>query len=534
MFSVLAQIPRAPTRVHYVTTRLNANSCGANGFVNQRVALTGATGFVGGYILRELLAAGRHVVVLARAGNASQAAQRVAAMLARSGGDAARVATHQVSVLASDLCQADLGLDRASMDCLRQCPTLVHAAACVEFESQSNGDPERTNLLGTQHLWQAVRGGRLRHWVQVSTAYVAGIQAGPVMEDALSPLTFRNAYESSKWRAEQFLRRAAADTLCGLSILRPGIVVGEHANGRTSNYQGFYRPLRLIAQLIRQQERRADGRCRLPLRLELDPAAEPNLVPVDWVARVISEVAGTARHGTVTYHLTPSRPATNHELVAAIGEHWRCDGLEFASGADQDNKTAAERWFCKGVAAVSPYWRDEPRFDQRHFEKAFPDLPCPIVEREAVRRMLQFAERDGWGRPALRSATGGFPCGDYLQRFLPTYAPQSLLPRINDLTVHVTFCLSGPGGGTWTCVLDQGEVVRVVPGRADDKQLTFAGSSEAFGRIVRGELSPPRAFMERAFEIEGPLETGLKLAMIFGQFVEEFPFQPTGDVCHAA
>lgn len=498
--------------------------------MSQRIALSGATGFVGGYVLRGLLAAGHHVVALARAGTGSSAADRVAATLKGLDGGATSPTAAELTVLPVDLGRRNLGLDRAAANRLRQCSTLIHAAACVDFDATDDGEPARTNVEGTRRLWEATRGGELRHWIQVSTAYAAGMRQGPIAEDDHHLRTFRNAYEASKWQGEEYLRSAAAEDGLRLSILRPGTVLGEHHSGRTSSYRGTYVPLRALGALARQAELNSDGRRQLNLRLNIDARTGRNLVPVDWTARVITAAVEPHRRCHGAYHLTPATPTTTAEIVASVHEHWNCTGLTFSSVLPDDNRSAAERWFYKSLLDLAPYWRGEPRFDRRRFAAEFGDCPCPRTDVPALVRLWQFADRDHWGRkprdrrkPQVQSMAG-FPCGEYLERFLPQFARRSSIAQATRVSASVNFQLSGPGGGVWTCVIDQGDVRRVTRGAVANSDVVYSASSETFGRVVTGRLKPQQAFLQRQVEIDGNIEAGLKLAILFGQFIEEFPF----------
>jgi hypothetical protein len=53
-----------------------------------------------------------------------------------------------------------------------------------------------------------------------------------------------------------------------------------------------------------------------------------------------------------------------------------------------------------------------------------------------------------------------------------------------------------------------------------------------FAAVVSGCASPQAAFAARQIEIAGCIEKGLKLAVLFGQFVRTCPY-PVGDVVEA-
>jgi hypothetical protein len=154
-----------------------------------------------------------------------------------------------------------------------------------------------------------------------------------------------------------------------------------------------------------------------------------------------------------------------------------------------------------------------------------PYLPCPRIDEAAVDRLLAYAVETEWGeQPESHSETNKFTAADYFERFLPKYAPLSTLPRLSNVTVEVGFCVSGVGGGEWRCRLERGDVVAVKRAACSDAAVVFEADGETLAAIVAGELSPQQAFFDRRIEIAGNIEMGLKLAMIFGQFIVEFPY----------
>jgi dihydroflavonol-4-reductase len=95
-----------------------------------KVFLTGATGFVGGHVLRELRAAGYEVRALARSRDARLDAETVAGDL-RAPGELTRA--------------------------LDGCRYLVHCAALYSFAPSSRAEMHRINVLGTAGLLEAAR-----------------------------------------------------------------------------------------------------------------------------------------------------------------------------------------------------------------------------------------------------------------------------------------------------------------------------------------------------------------------------------------
>jgi hypothetical protein len=56
--------------------------------------------------------------------------------------------------------------------------------------------------------------------------------------------------------------------------------------------------------------------------------------------------------------------------------------------------------------------------------------------------------------------------------------------------------------------------------------LTYRLDDATFADIIGARLTPQAAFFARRIEVRGHIEKALKLAVLFGHFVKEFPYCP--------
>ena len=97
------------------------------------VLLTGATGLLGRYLLRDLFAAGHAVAVVARSSRNDSAADRMETVMSRWEQDAGRALPRPV-VLEGELTQSGLALSDADRNFVReQCGRVIHSAASLAF-----------------------------------------------------------------------------------------------------------------------------------------------------------------------------------------------------------------------------------------------------------------------------------------------------------------------------------------------------------------------------------------------------------------
>ncbi len=463
--------------------------------------LTGATGLLGSYLLRDCLRAGHRMAVLVRPSATESGRERIDASLTRWENKTGQILPRPV-ILEGDLCRPDLGLTASDRRWIGgHCRAILHNAAKLTFYgTDRQREPWLSNVEGTRHVLELCRQCGIRQFHHVSTAYVCGLREGRILETELDVgQDMGNDYERSKVQAEQLVR--AADLGRPPTIYRPSIIVGDSRTGYTSTFHGFYAMVRLAHTLAGQVVLGSITAERLLEAFGLDGHDRKDYVPVDWVSAVITHLLGEPAHHGRTYHLTAAEPTPVAVWSRAIQ-----DAVErYSPLADpSDPMTRDAQWFVdmfQGQAQMyRAYWRDDPQFDRTHTVAAAAHLPCPTVDYEMLMHMARFAIRTYFGkRPQLSEPTDG-DIRVHMQRLL---AAGNLPTDEDSQPTHLGLEVQGHGGGQWKLLAHDGRIFAAEDGICDRCGAVFQLTSDTFSRLAAREMSVSQAIRQGRVVIAG-------------------------------
>jgi len=367
--------------------------------MSQYVLLTGGTGLLGRYLIRELTDRRVRLALLVRPTRKLSSEQRVDALMATWDAQLGRQLPRP-HVIEGDLTRPDLGLDDLDRDWIAEnCDLVLHNAASLTFHgTDPDGEPWRSNVEGTRAILELCRTAGIADLHQVSTAYVCGLRTDRVLESQLDVgQEPGNDYERSKMAAEMLVREA--DFLSPPTIYRPSIIVGDSQSGFSTTFHGFYAALHLahtLWQTASSEPQNAVRAEQAPTRLTLDGNERKNFVTVDWVARAISEILVRPDCHGQTYHLTSSDPVTTGVMSAVLEQVIENCHNSFVGPGPLKDPSNIEKLFYEQMQVYSSYWRDDPEFDTRNTCEALPELPATAVDHDMLVRLSEAAIEMGF------------------------------------------------------------------------------------------------------------------------------------------
>jgi len=483
--------------------------------------LTGATGLLGRYLLRDLTLAEVPLAVVVRPARRESAAQRIETAMAHWEQELGRALVRPV-VWEGDVTEPKLGLGQRALHWVEtHCSALLHSAASLTFVAEEpQGEPWKSNLHGTRQVLDLLRATGLRQLHHVSTAYVCGLRQGRVLESELDVgQTLGNDYEQSKLQAEQEVR-AAQDT-AQVTIYRPSIIVGDFHTGYTTTFHGFYTPLRLVHALARAIPMHQLGPADWLGPFQLQGNEGKNFVPVDWVSAAMTWlITHPVCHGT-TYHLTHPQATTVGEMLDAIGEvllTWIAEQNAAAPSALAAGLSVPEvmATFREQMKVYQSYWRNDPDFDDARTRAAIPHLPCPTLDRPALLRLIRFALEANFGWPREAPILPDCRVEEHLRPWLSQSGPESAGPdaRASADRWQLGLRVSGRGGGQWQLTFARGQLISAEPGLPTS--LPFCAlTTDTFARLLAGQERCETALESGRLIVAGKRLRSVELSRLF-------------------
>jgi len=274
------------------------------------VLLTGATGFLGVHLLRELLVRTEaRVWCLVRADSAEQAHARIRESLRRYRIWEERFGDRIVAV-PGDLAAPGFGLDAADYTRLAERIDVIYHNGARVNHIEPYARLRAANVEGTREVLRLATTTRIKPVHFISTAN-AVIPAAPgqdfrgAEDDRLTVDELpANGYVAGKWVAEQLVNQAA-DRGVPVRIYRPATVSGDPHTGVNSADDSFWNMIRAVAVL--------------GLAPDVGDAAMA-LAPVNYVVRAIVSLATEPADGRV-YHLINTNPVAITEIFDGLRRH---------------------------------------------------------------------------------------------------------------------------------------------------------------------------------------------------------------------
>lgn len=266
---------------------------------NESILLTGATGFLGPFLLSSLLSQTRsRIYALVRAKSDDEAQMRLRSHLnavATPDREFWHEFDNRVLVLSGDLERPRLALDPHRWSELAEEVGAIHHNGAVVNYLMTYDRMRRANVLGTREVLRLATRRRLKTVNHISTTFVFGWADKPVLledHDDIEMELLDFGYSQSKWVAEQLLLSARRSGV-PVRIFRPSLV-GPSLPGRAVSCDIS---LRLLAFMIKHG---IGTSAKNQLSLLPADVAAANMVAITQSADTLGQIFHVTRNGRTT------------------------------------------------------------------------------------------------------------------------------------------------------------------------------------------------------------------------------------------
>nr|QEO74741.1 Beta-ketoacyl synthase [uncultured bacterium] len=336
------------------------------------IFLTGATGFLGAFLLRDLL---KHTTArvhcLIRAADETEARARLEKNLEWYG---LPTAPERTEVVLGDLAEPRLGLTEAKFDELaRTIDAVYHAGSQVNWLHPYQ-ELKKANVNGTEEVLRL----SARHCTvpvhHVSTTGVFARPGGPHTTEAeTGPAPqLPTGYQQSKWVAEKLVEQARKRGI-PVTVYRPDTISGSQVDGACQTNDFVWLSIKGCLQAKAVPD---------------DAKALFTLTPVDYVSAAIVGLSQDPKN--TTYHLYNSKPVS----LETIKERLRAHGYRL-------DEIPRERWNSSQNNALLDVFTQVTQGERLHitFDVEETDEAghrCPEITDELLDTYIRFFQRTGY------------------------------------------------------------------------------------------------------------------------------------------
>ncbi|MFE2283328.1 SDR family oxidoreductase [Streptomyces sp. NPDC059443] len=273
-----------------------------------QVALTGATGFLGLRLVRELLGHHDSLTVLAHA-RSGGALGRITRFMELAGAPSGLIEElpGRLRIVEVDLGQPQMGLPAVAFRQLAdELDVIWHSAGNIKLDDDLVR-LRQANVEGTRNVLELAAAGVRKPLIHhISTAFVGGARRdGVLYEDELDGTHgFENGYEQSKYEAEVLVHEWSRSHGRPVVVMRPSILVSQ----LPPHPELPSHPLQFLYEVMQTWLPDSGGTLteenRPVVRMQGHPHGHLNLMPVEHAAAVMVQLAGMPPSGQVdTYHV---------------------------------------------------------------------------------------------------------------------------------------------------------------------------------------------------------------------------------------
>ena len=424
--------------------------------------VTGATGFIGKFLVKSLLKRSGTIFVLVR----KNSIKKLEALYPWWGLDEKQ---KRIVPIVGDLAKPTLGITAADIAKMKgKVSHLFHLAAIYDLSADAESQ-RVANIDGTRNaveLAEAIKAGCFHH---TSSIAAAGLYDGTFHEDMFEEAEeLDHPYFRTKHDSEAIVRNECKTPW---RVYRPGMVVGHSQTGEIDKIDGPYYFFKLI-----QKMRDTLPKWMPTVGIE---GGRINVIPIDYVVDAMDYIAHKKGLDGGCFHLTDPEPMRIGEILNMFAKAAHAPQMTMRLNAKMFSFIPS--YIVQGMMQVAPV--------RRARNQILNDLGIPKDIFGFINYPTKFDNRDtvkalkGSGIAVPKLETYAWRLWDYWERNLDPdlFIDRSLEGKVKGKVVVVTGGTSGIGEATAIKLATAGAKVAIVARDPEKAQLTLAKIKEFGG-----------------------------------------------------
>lgn len=273
----------------------------------KNILLTGSTGFLGAYLLKNLLNQTNAVIYcLTRSSNDETGKAKILDNLQYYGLDL-RNMEHRIIAVSGNLEEKNLGLDDVSFKRMSEIIDAIYHNAAVARYGFSYEQLKAANVLGTVEILRLAAQHKMKtvHYISTISVFDGTIKQNLMEDDIPDYGNSKNlsGYAQSKLVAEGVIRKAR-ELGMPINIYRPGRICGDSVTGACQKYDFLWMMILACVEI----------------GSVISSKVPSEMVPVDLIGEAIVQISLADHILNHNYHMNIDQNMSNEDI-----KNWLCD-----------------------------------------------------------------------------------------------------------------------------------------------------------------------------------------------------------------
>ncbi|MDF5721278.1 MAG: thioester reductase domain-containing protein [Rhizonema sp. PD37] len=336
------------------------------------IFLTGATGFLGAFLLQELLQQTQADIYCLVRENDNESAQRKVQKNLESYGIWQEAFHSRIIPILGDLSKFQLGLSTEDFqEIASQIDVIYHSAAWLNYVYPYEA-LKPSNVLGTQEIFRLASFGKVKpvHHISTVAVFESSFYLGKTVSES-DPLVHSSgmklSYSQSKWVAEK-LAMIARERGIPVSIYRPPFISGHSQTGAWYTDDVICRMIKGCIQMG----------CMTDITDILD------LSPVDYVSKSIVDLSRQREALGKSFHLNNPQPTSWNQLtdfIRSLG--YPIEYISYQNWQSQLNNQARSQ--SNPLYPLLPFFlKNSPQYQQARE----PEISCQVTQTSLAESLI--------------------------------------------------------------------------------------------------------------------------------------------------